>query len=296
MLDLAEPLPGGRRFVSAASGLAVVDAHFVVAADDAHHLAIFACGSSDDGRTLRVLVGDLPNDPRERKARKPDFEALTLLPATGALPNGALLAVGSGSTPNRDLAVVIELDAFGRLTDHVHRRSLSPFYDPLREDVGDVNIEGAFILGGELVLLSRANGSVPDNHIAHVALDAVAPWLEGTSSAPVKPRSVTAFRIGEIGGVPLGVTDGAPHPNGGWVFSAAAEDTSDSYHDGAVAGAAVGVVDSRGEVIYLARLEPDAKVEGIVASVLGGRTVLTMVTDGDDPDLPASLLVAVLPE
>ena len=213
-----------------------------------------------------------------------------------AMPDGALLAVGSGSTPSRDLAVLIELDPFGRLTDRLHRRSLSPLFDPLRERLGDVNIEGAFTLDGELVLLSRANSSAPDNHVARVTMEAVTPWLAGTSASPVTPISVTTFRIGEIDGIPLGVTDGAPHPEDGWVFSAAAEDTPDSYNDGTLVGAVVGIVNRRGEVIYLARIDPAAKVEGIVATVQAGRTVLSMVTDGDDPDVPASLLVALLPE
>ncbi len=95
--------------------------------------------------------------------------------------------------------------------------------------------------------------------------------------------------------MPLGVTDAAAHPDGGWVFSAAAEDTADAYADGAVAGAVVGRVDPAGAVVAVARLAPTAKVEGILARPVPGGTELLMVTDADDPDAPASLLSALLP-
>ena len=294
-LDLTEPLPCGSPFVSAASGLAVVDGHFIVAADDAHHLGLFACGSTARGRSLRILEGDLPENPGERKRRKPDFEALTVLPPTSAFPSGALLVVGSGSTANRNVAVLIEIDPAGRLTGQTHRRCLSDLYKPLRSQIGEVNIEGAFVLDGDLMLLSRANGSTPDNHVARYSLDGLSAWLSATESTPTVPSSVTQLRVGVIDGVPLGLTDGAPHPDGGWVFSAAAEDTDHSYNDGALAGAAVGIVDRHGEVTYLARIQPNVKVEGIIATVDAAVTTLTMVTDGDDPSTAASLLAATLP-
>ena len=281
--------------MSAASGLAVVDGHVVVVADDTHHLGVFAGGSTTGGRSLRVIAGDLPDDPIERKRQKPDFEALTTIPPSSAFPNGALLALGSGSTPSREVAVLIELEPGGALSHRVHERTLSALYDPLRDRLSDLNIEGAFIFAGDLVLLSRANGSSSDNHIARYALDGLLPWLSGASTAEVASDSVTPFRVGEIDGVPLGLTDGAPHPNGGWVFSAAAEDTPDSYNDGTLAGAAVGHVSAEGELMFLARLEPNAKVEGIAASVEANHVTLTMVTDGDDPTLPALLLTATLP-
>jgi hypothetical protein len=281
--------------LSAASGLVVLDGHYVVAADDAHHLGLFPCDSTGAGRALRVLSGDLPEDAVLRKRQKPDFEALTLVPPTSSFAHGALLAVGSGSTPNRELAVLIEIDSEGRLTDRMHERTLADLYAPLRERIGELNIEGAFVLDDELVVISRANGSSPDNHVAAFALSGLTAWFAGLSPGTLYPRSLTTMHVGEIDGVPLGVTDGAAHPEGGWVFCAAAEDTADSYNDGALVGAAVGVVSPQGDMAFLARIEPNHKVEGIVASVDAGVTTLTMVTDGDDPSAAAVLLVATLP-
>ena len=293
-LDLATPAGGEGGFLSAASGLAVVGGSFLVAADDEHHLGAFACHGADAGSLIRVMPGELPREPAERKRRKPDFEALVILPPFAGLTHGSLLVVGSGSTPQRLTAVVVELDARGALTDQMRHLDLTPLYETLSEHTTDLNVEGALVLGGDLVLLSRANGTSPDNHIARYPLAELAAWLDG-AARPVAPSSVTAWRIGEIDGVPLGVTDGAPHPGGGWVFSAAAEDTSDSYNDGELVGAAVGVIDARGHLAFLARLAPTAKVEGIVASIDDGRTVLHMVTDADDPTRAAELLGATLP-
>ena len=48
-----------------------------------------------------MLAGELPDDHDERSSRKPDLEALTVLPPFEGHPYGALLGLGSGSTPER---------------------------------------------------------------------------------------------------------------------------------------------------------------------------------------------------
>lgn len=296
-LDLGEPLAGASRFVSAASGLAVVGDDFAVAADDAHHLALFACGRTERGRTVRLVDGDLPQDPADRKRRKPDFEALTVMPATAGFPHGALLVVGSGSTPTRDLAVLVPLDASGSLGDRVHVRPLSSLYAPWRNACGEINVETAFVLGTDLVMVSRGHGAAPDNHVARFELDALGPWLDGVSTDPIAPARLTALRLDDLDGVPLSITDGAAHPAGGWVFSAVAEDTRDSYNDGALVGAGVGTMNAADALTSLRRLDVAAKVEGIVAArTPSGDVELNMVTDADDPEVAASLLAATLPD
>ena len=50
---------------------------------------------------------------------------------------------------------------------------------------------------------------------------------------PPAIKSVQLLDLGAVDGVPLSLTDGAPLPGGEWLFSAVAEDTSDSVADGA---------------------------------------------------------------
>jgi hypothetical protein len=66
-------------------------------------------------------------------------------------------------------------------------------------------------------------------------------------SAP-RPTSITPFELGAIGGVRLSFTDGAALLGRSWLFSAAAEDTSETYTDGFCAGSAIGLVDAGGTI------------------------------------------------
>lgn len=293
-LTLSTTLPDGASYISAASGLTRVRDDYVVAADDAHHIAVFACDSDRPGRSLRVIAGDLPDEHRERKRSKPDFEAVLAVPPTPGLPTGAVVVVGSGSTANRDRAVVIPFDPDGHLGATTRTLSLSGVYEPLRTLLGEINVEAAFCVDGEVVLISRGHGGAPDNHIARFDLDRFAAWLSGEIGA-VECDGVTSLRLPELAGVPLTITDADAHPEGGWVFSAVCEDTGDSYNDGAVTGAAVGVVDRDGRLAWLGRLEPELKVEGIHANQTADGVRLTMVTDADDPSVPAVMLEATLP-
>ena len=76
------------------------------------------------------------------------------------------------------------------------------------------------------------------------------------------------------------------------VFTAVAEDTNDSYNDGACAGAAVGIADN--ELRCLHRLERPYKVEGVDARMEGSVVRLLLVTDADDADTAAGLFSATM--
>jgi hypothetical protein len=67
-------------FLSAASGLVRVRERLYVIADDELHLGVFGVDGAEPLRLVRLLDGDLPASAKKRKARKPDFEALLLLP------------------------------------------------------------------------------------------------------------------------------------------------------------------------------------------------------------------------
>ena len=89
-------------FISAASGLVKVNNLLYVVADDEHHLGVFSVDHALPGELVRLFDGTLPDKFKKRKAQKPDLETLLLLPTFAGYAHGALLAMGSGSKPNRD--------------------------------------------------------------------------------------------------------------------------------------------------------------------------------------------------
>jgi len=285
--------PRGRTYLSAASGLVRVGDQLYVVADDEHYLAVFDATSPEaPGRLLRLFDGGLPASPKKRKAQKPDIESLTLLPAMPGCPSGALFGLGSGSRPNRNSGVLLTLDSGGCVEGAVRHIDLMPLYAPLSSQFAELNVEGALVVGDELLLLQRGNKGGSPNACIHLAWADVLPWLLGRSTAPVHASVVQRFDLGQVDGIPLCFTDGAALPGGAWVFSAAAESVDDSYNDGLCVGASIGLVDANGTLRSMQALAPSFKVEGIVADLDGDELTLTMVTDADDAEIPSQLLSA----
>jgi hypothetical protein len=289
-LDLETPSSAGRpAHLSAASGLVRVGRWLYVVADDELHLGVFSAESAAPGRLMRVFPGELPLPPAERKASKPDFEAITLLPASAEYPHGALLALGSGSKAQRRKGVVLGLSSQGETTSAARECDFSGILGALQGP----NIEGAFVCGDEMCLLQRANQGKRMNAILRYRL---APFLEAIrSGASLEPLGIHPIDLGAIDGVVLGLTDGAALPDGRFVFSAVAEDTADSYLDGRCVGAALGIATREGRVDSLDPLDALHKIEGVEANVEGGRVRLLLVTDADDAAIPASLYSAEIP-
>ena len=281
--------------LSAASGLVRIAQRLYVVADDENALAVFDLGNDEPGVSIELFGGELPASHDERKAAKPDLEALTQLPAFDEHPFGALLAVGSGSRRNRMQAALLRLDAAGAVDAAARRIDLSELLVPLQRQFAELNIEGAFVVGGNLCLLQRGNTRSPVNACIRFELDPFLRWITNSGPAP-EAVSISQQELGTIDGVPLCFTDGVALPDGRWLFCAAAEDTSDSYADGRCLGSAVGVVDANGTVQRVDRLDAVCKVEGIAladgASV--SRVSLLLVSDADDRRVPAQLLSVTL--
>jgi hypothetical protein len=286
--------PRGQAHLSSASGLAQAHGLFYTVADDEHHLACFDLSGGSDGAApialLRLFEGELPSRKGKRKEVKPDLESLAALPPLEGCPHGALLALGSGSRPTRERAVLIVLDALGRPIGRVAQLELSALYAPLKAQFSNLNIEGAFVASGELRLLQRGNRSDARNACISFDWNQVAPWLVGRRSAAPAVKSVSWIELGVVGGVPLGLTDGAALPGGSWVFSAVAEDTHSSYADGPCAASAIGLVGSDGATLELHLLQGAPKVEGVAVKLLDDGLMLTLVTDDDDPKIASKVL------
>lgn len=294
--------PRGQAHLSAASGLVRLRQRLYVVADDELHLGVFeeqaapgAAGTDcAPGTLVRLLEGDLPRDKGQRKKAKPDLETLAQLPPLPGCPAGALLALGSGSKPQRETGVLVGLDVQGIPNGRMARVDLAPLYAPLRKRFDDLNIEGAFMLSGDFLLLHRGNKGDARSACIRFDWNLIAPWLAGLQTKPPSAKSVQLMVLGDVDGVPLGFTDGTALRGGAWAFCAVAENTDNSYHDGCCVGSAIGIVAPDGQLRQLQLLEGAPKVEGLTAQVLGtgldSEWVFTLVTDPDAPHTPAQLL------
>lgn len=292
--------PRGQAHLSAASGLVRVRQRLYVVADDELHLGVFEDPTTNNapdttpGTLVRLLEGKLPHDKSKRKKAKPDLETLAQLPPLPGCPAGALLALGSGSKPQRETGVLVALDVHGAPNGRMACIDLAPLYAPLHKRFTDLNIEGAFVLSGDLLLLHRGNKGDALSACIRFDWNLIAPWLAGREPKPPAAKSVQLMDLGAVDGVPLGLTDGTALQGGAWAFSAVAESTDNSYHDGACVGSAIGIVAPDGQVRQLHRLAGTPKVEGIAAQRVdttpGSAWVFTLVTDPDDPHTPAHML------
>jgi hypothetical protein len=293
-LTLRKPSSADRPLhLSAASGLVTAGDYFYMVADDENHLGVFSRYNMEaPGELVRVFDGKLPDGKKERKKVKPDLEALTLLPPQPTYPQGALLAIGSGSKDNRQKAVFLALDADGKTQGEPQIIDFTPLYQALGKTFTDLNIEGAFVKDQHLILLQRGNkGENTYSAIIHTDLSVLQQAIfDNAPLANTALQTITRIDIGEAQGVPLAFTDATLLPNGSWLFTAAAEATKDSYNDGEVVATALGVANSAGQITQLYELEAAYKVEGITATVKGDCVEFYMVTDADDPEIPALLL------
>lgn len=258
------------RFVRAGSGLAWWGERLAVVQDDTRSLALV------EPETLAIeWVAFGPSDP-DAKRDKLDLEALVAF-------EDALYGIGSGSTPNREVIARVQPGVSCTLYP------APELYALLRESHAfcgsELNLEGATLAGGELVLLQRGNGKPrngrsPVDASGRLDFRELVRYLEGRGPLP-KLRDVKSYDLGRIRGVRSTFTDACAHA-GRVFYLACAEDSPDAYSDGAVAGSSLGVLG--GARVAIEGLE--TKAEGLA---LLSDTVAFVVTDADDPEVPAEL-------
>lgn len=263
----------------------------VVVQDDVHALALLDASAGvvaplalTPGADGSYVFGEALGN----KALKMDLEAAVVL------PDGRLVALGSGSTARREHLVVVDERHHVRVVEghelYAHLRARTDFAG------SELNLEGAVVTSGSLRLLQRGNGAaigglVAVNALGDLPLDAFTAWLDG---GPVPQLSaVWQVDLGRVAGVPFGFTDAAALPDGRIAFLAGAEDSPDTYRDGQVVGCRLGIID--GEDIRLTDIvEEDGaltrlKLEGIDWRGQGqdGSWHFVVVADMDAPDVPA---------
>lgn len=291
-LDLAEPpVPEMPKHLASASGVARRGRYVYAIGDESNHLAQFDLPSGEPGTLHRALSGEMPADAGERKKQKSDLESLTVLPPGDGSSHGVLLGIGSGSGPGRDRGFAWDLEANGGLRGDPREIDLAPIYELLGGEIDGLNVEGAAVLGSELLLFHRGNEDRDGNAIARIplqdALDSVLGDLRFDAS---ELASLRRYELGELNGVELCFSDANPLGDDAVVFTASAEDA-----DGAIHGSVLGVLDTDGSVRRLRQIDRRWKVEGVHATTDAGVLDLLFVCDQDDPEEPSPLLGASMP-
>ncbi len=198
-LDLAAaPAPGRPLHLSAASGLTQVGSYLYVVADDELHLGVFAARGNAPGRMTRLFKGALPDAKTARKKRKPDLEALVLLPKSDVQKHGALLAFGSGSKRTRRMGALLALDARGAVHGTAQAVDLTALLARLDDEFAALNIEGATVQSGELRLFQRANTGHADNAIVRFKLDDVLKALRTGRTRALAIVGIDRLDLGRI--------------------------------------------------------------------------------------------------
>lgn len=286
-------------YLSAASGLVRAGGHLYVIADDELHLGHFVMddvmNDPGPGELVRIFPGELPDKKRPRKKRKPDLEVLVRLPAFAQYPHGALLALGSGSTRHRYRGVLVPLGSSGEVQGAPCILEASALYERLALEFDELNLEGAWLHGNELRVLQRGNKGNSPNAVIHLDLQPFLAALSTGDELPaLQPLAIRTMELGHIDGVPLCFSDASALTDGRWLFTAVAEDTDSAYEDGACAGAAIGMADEQHRLLWVKRVTPDYKIEGIEVIAQGNAAELLLVTDADDVSVPAELLTVTV--
>jgi hypothetical protein len=278
--------------VRAASALRRFENRLVIVQDDVNALAV-----RDAGGIVRpvLLPAHAPgrlvfDDEHGNKHDKLDLEACV------TLPDGRLIAFGSGSTPKRE-----QLVAWGGGRESPSVVEAASFYRELRaavtREAARLNVEGAVISGGRLQLFHRGNDArdarrAPSNAIAEVGCDEFVAWLDGTAAASPSISKVTTVDLGDVDGIPFGFTDAVALDDSHIVVLACAEDSAGAISDGAVLGCRVGVLDAHGlrlaDVYDVSGARTRLKLEGIEQRG-DSSTEFDVAVDVDSPAAPAQL-------
>jgi hypothetical protein len=291
-LDVARDSGDDRpAFIASASAVVRRGDFTYVIGDEELDLAGFELSSGEPGQLRQALSGEVASDPEERKREKADLEALTAMPPFEGAPYGGLLGLGSGSKRNRDRGFFWELRADGSLEGEPRAIDLQPLYDKLREQIDELNIEGASVLGGRFALFHRGNAEGSENAVAELSLEQVLGSLRGDHDLdPEELERVVLYDLGELDGCPLSFSDATALTDDLVVFTASAE-----ADDGAIHGSVVGTLDAEGAITRLRTIDRRWKVEGVHASLDAGVIDFVFVCDQDEPDQPSPLLSATMP-
>ena len=255
----------------------------------------------DDARTIIVLdthyrlldslrLFDYPGK-RIPKSQKIDLESSAIVTIAG---NKHLVALGSASTNNRKKILLVPLTAGGTI-DHskpVISNSTLKFVARLTNGgVNVVNIEGATIMGRNLILANRGSRNDPNNYLIITGEDF---WsLQKEAALRIVPIELKGNHSEFLGISELSYVESRDMI----LFTFTSEGTNNAYDDGMIGGSYIGWVKNVGDKLRQAKLRLDGminlsaasnefknqKIEGIcVERVSEDELLLHLISDNDN--------------
>lgn len=276
-------------FLSPASGVVKLgDRVFVISADTLK-LAEFSLENLEQPGNLLDMVS--PNGSlsgfENGEEHKPEFESLIHLSPEEIGPQGALLAVPSGTSTDKRTGVLLMLDESGSVESQ-KSVDFTSLYHALSYKIPDLKIEGAVCGTEKVFLFQRGNNNGSRNAVIELHKDRFLDCLRFFASVEsISLSEVTDCELDSIDGARLGFTDAATLDDGRIVFTAAAEEA------GKCKGFAIGLMSKELKVLKLKKFDRGPQIEGIFAESLKP-PLLWMVFDKTSPETPSTLYTMVL--
>lgn len=216
------------------------------------------------------------------KKIKADLEASTII-EINKIPR--LLMLGSGSTLNRNRAILVNLD------DHLKEEmDITGFYNQIKDDLEHVNIESSAVILGKLLMGNRGNLASPENTIIVTDIDF---WKHPEKAAWNK----VTFDLPDTKGKVLGLSGMTySHKNDWLICTMSTEATANSYDDGAIGDSYLAIVENASRKILRKKMnvnvlinlsEVDEAFKGYklesatILSEKNGRLKMHLVADND---------------
>ncbi len=210
---IADSYPSG-------STVCYVHDRFYVMGDDASELLVL---NNDLSEEERISVFQKGPEIRAPKLLKADIESSVVIDFE---QKPAILFLGSGSvSPHRDSAFLLEPGS-----RQVRRWDMMAFYNRLRKEFKDLNIEAATRIDQELLLGIRGNTTFKDNYIAlaHINGSAITYKRKCMLKLPLNNAGISGMDYDESGDI-LFIT-----------FSS--EDTPNSFDDGEIGDSFLAII------------------------------------------------------
>ncbi|MBV7533817.1 hypothetical protein [Chitinophaga sp. sic0106] len=249
------------------------DGLLYIIGDDANELLVLD-SNYNEVNTVKLFSYDGKRIP---KAQKPDLE-------TSVIINDTLLALGSGATKEREIAVSVNLPVG---SSKPLQTSYATFIKRLHQ-IPEINIEGAAVLGNRLVLSNRGNEANTVNHFITTTAD----FLAQQETAPIG-ISILKLPLANF----AGVSELCYAEKEDILFVIlSSEATSNAYDDGVIGDSYFAWINNISQKINDKEISLDGvinlsdvdhafkgeKVEGIcISNITDNRWTLHMVADDD---------------
>lgn len=270
--------------IPSASGIEIRNSKIFIIGDDSSQLF---CLNQDFEvvDTVKIFSNKHEENGRIPKKKKPDFEAMTLMPWG---KDEDILIFGSGSKPQREIMIRVDFDNESVRINQYH---LSAFYSLLKQKAGlsddDFNIEAAATWNEKLILLNRGK-----NNLFLINAKEFREFIKGEKKE-LKELSVFNFSLPFLKHVEAGFSGACMLEGTNFlIFCASVENTSNWIDDGEIYGSFIGIIDLKNpgnkkpfcsllqenNTPYLGKIESVAVYEKTSNESLS----LLAVTDNDD--------------